>query len=101
MIITSKIEMDLNWYDQPKVEALQDDQYSRDVQITLLSDGAPWEVPEGASVIVNYIKPDGLGGEYDTMPNGDTAWSASGNVLTVKLAPQVLTVAGADRKSVV
>ena len=95
MTITSKIEMDLNWYDQPKVEALQDDQYSRDVQITLLSDGAPWAVPEGASVIVNYIKPDGLGGEYDTMPNGDTAWSASGNVLTVKLAPQVLTVPGA------
>ena len=94
MIATSKIEIDLNWYTRHKIEATQDDKYSRDVQITLVADSVPWEIPDGVTAVVNYVKPDGTGGEYDTMPNGETAWSTSGNVLTVKLAPQVLTVAG-------
>ena len=95
MIATSKIEMDLNWYDKPKIEAIQDDKYSRNVEISLVTDGTPWPIPTGATAVVNYVKADGTGGEYDTMPNGETAWSVSGNVLTVKLAPQVLTAPGA------
>ena len=95
MIAISKIEMDLNWYDKPKIEAIQDDKYSRNVEISLVTDGTPWPIPTGATAVVNYVKADGTGGEYDTMPNGETAWSVSGNVLTVKLAPQVLTAPGA------
>ena len=100
MIATSKIEMDLNWYDKPKIEAIQDDKYSRNVEISLVTDGTPWPIPTGATAVVNYVKADGTGGEYDTMPNGETAWSASGNVLTVKLAPQVLTAPGAVHMAV-
>ena len=73
MIATSKIEMDLNWYDKPKIEAIQDDKYSRNVEISLVTDGTPWPIPTGATAVVNYVKADGTGGEYDTMPNGETA----------------------------
>lgn len=95
MIATNKIEMDLNWYSRPKIEATQDDKYSRNVEISLVTDGTPWRIPDGAMAVINYVKADGTGGEYDTMPNGEAAWSASDNVLTVKLAPQVLTAPGA------
>lgn len=96
MIITHKIKMDLTRREvTPRVDAVQDDKYSRDLEITLLSGGAAWEVPEGCTAAVSYVKPDGTVGKYDTLPDGGTAWSAAGNVLTVALAPQALTVAGA------
>ena len=96
MIITHNITMDLACRGQvPSIDAVQDDRYCRNVALTLTAGGEAWTPPEGASVIVRYSKADGCGGEYDTLPDGTTAWSVSGNVVTVALAPQVLTVQGA------
>lgn len=95
MIITNKINMDLKR--QPwiaAIDAVQDDRYSRNLELTLLSGGEIWTVPENADVLIRYSKADGTGGIYDTLPDGTTAWSAEGNCLTVALAPQVLTVPG-------
>ena len=101
MIITSKIQMDLA---RPgivsHVDAVQDDKYSRDIQILLYSGGAAWEIPTGVTVLVRYVKHDGTGGEYDTLPDGTAAFTAEGNALNVRLAPQVLTVAGPVRMAV-
>lgn len=95
MIVTSKLTLDLARRGvTPRVDAVQDDKYSRDLEITLLSGGEAWAVPEGAAVAVSYVKPDGTVGKYDTLPDGTAAWSAAGNVLTVALAPQVLTCPG-------
>lgn len=82
------------------IHAVQDDRYSRNLELTLFSSGAPWNIPEGITLLVRYSKPDGRGGEYSTMPDGSSAWSAEGNVLTIALAPQVLTVPGAVNLSV-
>lgn len=95
MIITNKVTMDLkqlSWV--AAIAAVQDDRYSRNLEITLLSGGEIWEIPEDAAVVIRYSKPDGIGGAYDTLPDGSTAWSANGNILTVALAPQVLTTPG-------
>ena len=95
MIITHKLEMDLQEPGNlPRVHAVQDDTYSRNLELTLYSGLEPWKVPEGVEAVVRYRKPDGIGGEYNLLPDGSTAWAAEGNVLTVALAPQVLTVPG-------
>ncbi|MBQ7801713.1 MAG: metallophosphoesterase [Oscillospiraceae bacterium] len=95
MLTTQKVTMDL-WKECPphRLQASQDDCYTRAIEFTLLAGGDPWEIPEDAAVVIRYSKEDGKGGEYDTLPDGTTAWSIDGNRLTVLLAPQVLTVAG-------
>lgn len=101
MIITHKLTMDLGQYgNTPIIDAVQDDRYTRDVELTLLNQGSPWAVPAEAGIVIAYKKADNAGGHYDTMPDGSLAWSAEGNVLTLALAPQVLTVPGMVNLSV-
>lgn len=95
MIITSKIKMDLSVRSvTSRVNAVQDDKYSRNVEISLFDNFVAWEPPAGTAAIVRYRKSDGTGGNYDTLPDGTAAYSISGNVLTVALAPQVCTAPG-------
>lgn len=95
MIITTKLSMDFfKQTERPWINAVQDDRYSRDLQITLYDNGEDWTPPEGVTVEVAYRKADGTSGWYDTMPDGTAAWSIDGNVLTAALAPQVLTAPG-------
>ncbi len=95
MIVTSKINMDLLRPGYvPGVYAVQNDRYTRCLAVSLFSGGEPWAVPGGARVVIRYVKADGTVGEYDTLPNGDRAWQAEGNLLRVLLAPQMLTAAG-------
>lgn len=94
MTITHKLSIDLARREHPvRVDAVQDD-CGRVLSLALYTNGIPWTVPVGVSAIVRYCKADGIGGEYDTLPDDTCAWSVSGNVLSVSLAPQVLTVAG-------
>jgi len=95
MIVTHNITIDL--LDKgavPQVDATQDDQYTRNLAIALMEGKTPWTIPEDAAAVIRYRKGDGVGGEYDTLPDGTAAWWAEGNVLTLALAPQVLTCPG-------
>ncbi len=95
MIVIHNVTIDLQDKGAvPQIVATQDDQYTRDLAISLMEGDTPWEVPGDAAVVIRYCKSDGVGGEYDTLPDGTTAWSAEGNVLRLALAPQVLTVPG-------
>lgn len=95
MIITKKLTMDLAApLGIATVDAVQDDRYSRNLEIDLRNCGEPWMIPTDACAMIRYAKPDGVGGLYDTLPDGSTAWSVTENCLTVALAPQVLTVPG-------
>ena len=91
MIITHKINMDLTRRMlQPPVQVMQDDKYSRDLEITLTANGIPWEIPGDFAAMIRWHKEsDRTGGDYDSLPNGTLAYSAAGNVLTVKLLPQI------------
>ncbi len=96
MIITNKVNLDLkrpSWI--TPIFAVQDDKYSRNIELTLTCDGIPWVVPADAVPVISYSKANGTGGLYDTLPDGTQAWTVQGNVLTVALAPQVLTLPGA------
>ena len=101
MIITTNIQTDLALSGEaPLAEAVQDDKYSRDLAVTLLANGIPWEIPAGTQAVVRYMKPDGTGGSYDTLPDGSAACTIAGSVVTVALAPQVCTVSGMVRLAV-
>ena len=86
---------------KPIINVMQADENSRVLAITLNANGAAWEVPEGVDFSMAYKKPDGTQGLYDTLSNGTGAFSADGNVVSVALAPQMLTTPGTVTASVV
>lgn len=95
MVAIMKMETDLlEQIQYPVVMAPQNDGDCRMLEITLTAGQEAWEIPEDASVRVYYCKPDGTGGSYDTLEDGSRAWTAQGNVITVALVPQMLSVAG-------
>ena len=100
MTITHKISIDLLRKEQlARIDAVQND-CGRTLALMLHANGIPWSVPAGVTALVRYRKSDNIGGEYDTLPDGSTACRADGNMLTVALAPQVLTTAGETTLSV-
>lgn len=89
----------------PRIHVKQGDTLSRNVEIRLLSDGTPWEIPEGAKPVIRYFSHDPdtgkLGrGIYDTMPNGQPAWRYSGNVLEFFPVPAMLARPGIVRTDI-
>jgi len=96
MIIKNKLSMDMVKYNPVTIiRATQNDRYSRELEITLLENENPWVIPKNAAVVIRYSKPDGTNGEYDSLPDGTCAWTATENVLSVTLAPQIFTAVGA------
>lgn len=101
MTITHKLSIDLTRREFPaRVDAVQDD-CGRALALMLHTNGIPWTIPDTVGALIRYCKADGIGGEYDFLPDGTCAWSIDGNTLTVVLAPQVLTAAGDVTLSVV
>lgn len=95
MIVTHKVSMDLLKPGiQPQIDVVQDDQFTRKIAIALYTNGIAWEIPVDAAAMIRYRKSDGKGGQYDTLPDGTCAWAIEKNVLTIALAPQVMTAAG-------
>lgn len=78
----------------PVVDAMQFDALTRIVEIELYSNGVAWNPPDGITFSVSYGKPDGKRGFYGMLPDGTSAISVAGNVVSATIAPQALTVAG-------
>lgn len=76
---------------------VQGDSLSRELVLTLIDGDKPWTPPSGAMATVRYVKPDGTYGFYDTLTDGTDAIAITGNVATVILASQALTVPGEVR----
>lgn len=101
MIATHRIRMDFFAQGvQPRIDAVQDDKYSRNLAFSLYEGPREWTIPAGTTAMISYRKEDGTAGRYDTLPDGTTAYTANGNELTVALAPQVCTAAGEVRLAV-
>lgn len=95
MIVTTRVNADLQMPGYPPlVHAVQGEQYSRQLKIALFDGGAQWTVPGGVFAAMRYSKPDGTTGYYDTLPDGAQAWSVTGNIISIYIAPQMLTVPG-------
>lgn len=94
MVITHKLRpMDLTCKNvAQRVDVMQDDKFSRCLALPIRANGADVELPEDVRAVIRFRKPDGTGGNYDTLPDGTSAYTISGSVITVALAPQVCTV---------
>lgn len=95
-MVTTKINIDLALkYGVPtQVNATQGDTNSRKIAISLFEHGKSWTVPANTIASVRYRKPDDTAGLYNTLPDGSVAYEIAENVVTVTLAPQMLTVPG-------
>lgn len=94
MQIYTKIDLDLlRPAVQVIVNAKQNDKSSRFIQANLWEGGQPF-APGSVLATFRVLKPDGTAAFYDTNENGDPAITLSGNVATVELVEQVLTVPG-------
>ena len=101
MVTDHSIVADLNRCGvTPCIDVMQDDKYSRNVIFLLYQDNTAFTQLVGASAVIHYSKADGTGGTYNEMPNGEKAYSITGNSVLVKLAPQVCTVPGLVKLSV-
>lgn len=77
----------------PRLHMVQGDSNTRTIVASLWDDSQPYNVPASAAVMMRFRKPDGTGGLYD-VTEGGAKISVSGNVVTVPVATQLLTVAG-------
>lgn len=74
--------------------AVQGDQLSREITATLVDGAIAWNPQVGDHGVVRFHKPDGTSGVYDVDEDGNPAVTWSGNVATVKIVQQALTVPG-------
>lgn len=95
MEITHELMLDLQQTGvRQTIYAKRGDSMTRTVKIRLFDGGTEFAVPSGTILQIAYAKSDGKGGLYDTMPDKSSACTASGNIVTAKLHPQMFTVAG-------
>lgn len=95
MEIVSNVILNLQTPAYSTVYAPQGDTLTRKVRAQLMDGSTPWEVPDGATMVIRYRKPDGTVGYYDTDELGNAAYTVSGEYVTFTLAAQSMTVAGA------
>lgn len=100
MNVTKHIICELTGYRPGVVDVSQGDRGSRAVSCRLLENGAPWMIPDGATVRMAYTLPDGTEGLYDALPDGSPAGEISGNTVTVELADQLMAQAGMAQMSI-
>lgn len=94
MQIFTKIDLDLlRPAVQVIVHAKQNDKAARFVQANLWQGAQPFAHSEVLAVF-RAAKPDGTATFYDTNENGDPAIVIDGNIATIELVEQVLTVPG-------
>ena len=74
--------------------AVQGDQLSRVITATLIDGSTAWEPESGYHGVVRFHKPDGTSGVYDVDENDNPAVTWDGNIATIIIAQQALTVAG-------
>lgn len=83
----------------PKLSMVQGDSNTRTIKAELWDCASPYTIPEDASVMVRFCKPDGTGGLYDETESGAKV-SFTGSTVTAPVATQMLTVAGVVRAEV-
>jgi len=94
MKIYHAISIDLAQSDAmlPTVVGVEGDSGTHVLELHLLCGGEAWTIPEDASVLLSYVRADGTGGTYDTLPDGGKAWQIRDNVLYVELAQACFAV---------
>lgn len=78
----------------PVVRAVQEDLRSRYVEITLVRNGVPLDIPAGAYGMIGMRRPNDTYVLYDETEDETPAVTISGNIVTIYLSQEALAVAG-------
>ena len=78
----------------PVVKSVQEDVRSRFVEITLVTNGQPLDIPSDAHGMIGIRRPNGTYVLYDEDEDGDPAVTFDGNVATAYLSQEALAFAG-------
>lgn len=92
-MIEHQIKLDLKTPQPILLHMKQYDVGSHVIKAELYDDGTPYHIPQDTVVMLQYCKPDGTGGLYDTADIGG-AITVSDSIVTIPVATQVLTAAG-------
>ena len=102
MNVTHKITMDLT---RPtngnRINVVEGDRNSRIVNVHLYENSVNWEIPDEAIVLIKWERESGVGGEYNQLSDGSSAWYASGNVLTITLSEESTKYSGTVKFSII
>ena len=102
MNVTHKITMDLT---RPtngnRINVVEGDRNSRIVNVHLYENSVNWEIPDEAIVLIKWERESGVGGEYNQLSDGSSAWSASGNILTITLSEESTKYSGTVKFSII
>ena len=94
MNITSKIKVSISDRRVPPiVDAVQGDS-ARLIIFELYDGSVKWYPPENSKVVIRYSHDNGTSGIYDTLPDGNLAYSVHDNFVEVSIATAVLAAAG-------
>lgn len=98
-MIDYQVFIDFQHPEMIRVPVVQGDTESRRITFVMYNGSAEYnpqtDLDTTLTVALSYLKPDGTGGQYDTMPDGETpAGNLSGNVCVLRLAPQTMSAAG-------
>lgn len=77
----------------PIVDAVQGDS-ARLIIFELYDGSVKWYPPENSKVVIRYSHDNGTSGIYDTLPDGNLAYSVHDNFVEVSIATAVLAAAG-------
>lgn len=101
MIVKHPYQIDLTQLSpQSPIQTIQGDTDTHAVVLALYQDATVWNVPNGAAAMVGYIRADGAGGTYDTLPDGSAACTIETNTVTAVIAAPMLAVPGPVRMTV-
>ena len=98
---TTYVSLDLQRPNFQTVYAVQNDVASRWVTATIRDGSSIWEPPSGVLVTIRYRRADGVGGFYDELEDGTTAYTINADdTVTFGLAGAALEVAGTGQAEV-
>lgn len=101
MYINHKIHMNLLESETiPTLEMVQFDQLSRRVELALYCGEEPFPIPGDCGVMIYYLRGDGVADAYNAMADGSAAWQIKENLLTLTIAPEILSEEGTAAVSV-
>lgn len=86
--------------DIPSADVMQGDQASRNLRLTLYTDGEPFLPGNESRVVIRYVRADGVYGSYEKVQGSADAWLLIENRLTVFLLPEVCQVPGITMMSI-
>ena len=82
------------------LQVIQGDTDTHALELELHQGSGAWNVPNGAALMVGYVRADGAGGTYDTLPDGSAAFAIRDYIVDAVIAAPMLAVPGPVRMTV-